>query len=140
SITSTTCPIRRVPDMLKWEKLLNGKRIRVLSEAVESHKSKDDLRSEFQRDYDRSLFSTPVRRLQDKAQVFPLEPHDSVRTRLTHSMEVSSVARGLASGTARILREKKKLDDSLFPHHIETIAAACGLLHDIGNPPFGHAG
>jgi dGTPase len=133
--------------MLKWEQLLSAKRIRLLFETVESHKSEADLRSEFQRDYDRSLFSTPVRRLQDKAQVFPLEPHDSVRTRLTHSLEVSNVARGLAASIAPWLAEGGHLadgDDKTLveqrKHSIELIAATCGLIHDLGNPPFGHSG
>lgn len=55
--------------------------------------SPGDHRAEFERDWDRTVFSTPVKRLQDKAQVFPLEPHDAIRTRLTHSLEVSAVAR-----------------------------------------------
>jgi len=98
-----------------------------------------DPRSEFDRDYGRSVFSTPVRRLQDKAQVFPLEEHDAIRTRLTHSLEVSSVARSLGEGAERIARRKGTLDDSLIGS-IPTIAATCGLIHDLGNPPFGHAG
>lgn len=132
---------------MKWEQLLSGKRIRLLYETVESHKSQEDLRSEFQRDYDRSLFSTPVRRLQDKAQVFPLEPHDSVRTRLTHSLEVSNVARGLAAALTPWLAENGQLadreDKPLIQQRqdsIELVAATCGLIHDLGNPPFGHSG
>ena len=88
---------------------------------------------------DAAAFSTPVRRLQDKAQVFPLEEHDAIRTRLTHSIEVSSVARGLgASAAAKLL--KGKLISYEQKTCIETIAATCGLIHDLGNPPFGHAG
>src|SRR5439155_7299204 len=83
-------------------------------------------------------FCHSVRRLQDKAQVFPLEPIDAVRTRLTHSLEVSSVARGTASWLARALGENGKLEKQEFSHDIETIAATSGLLHDLGNPPFGH--
>lgn len=132
---------------MNWEQLLNEKRIRLLDEPTDSHKSRGDLRSEFQRDYDRSLFSTPVRRLQDKAQVFPLEPHDSVRTRLTHSLEVSNVARGLATNLTPWLAENGRLADrddrNLIEQRkssIELIAATCGLIHDLGNPPFGHSG
>ena len=98
-----------------------------------------DHRAEFERDLDRSVFSTPVKRLQDKAQVFPLEPNDAVRTRLTHSMEVSSVARGLATKVGKWLLDTGKIktgDDRC----IEAIAAVCGLIHDLGNPPFGHSG
>ncbi len=96
-----------------------------------------EVRSEFQRDYDRALFSSAVRRLQHKAQVFPLEPNDRVRNRLTHSLEVSCIARSLAerwlSGT------KREIDDEVRGG-IAAVCATAGLLHDLGNPPFGHAG
>ncbi|RYD72360.1 MAG: dNTP triphosphohydrolase [Verrucomicrobiaceae bacterium] len=102
--------------------------------------SGEDGRSEFDRDYDRTIFSTPVRRLQDKTQVFPLEPNDAVRTRLTHSLEVSTLARGLARSAARWMRGTGYLDSDQQALDIESIAATCGLIHDLGNPPFGHAG
>lgn len=95
--------------------------------------------TEFDRDYGRAVFSSPVRRLQDKAQVFPMDPTDAVRTRLTHSLEVSSVARGLARAVAH-----DEVDNGCATRDqasaIESIAATVALLHDIGNPPFGHAG
>src|SRR5580658_593612 len=93
--------------------------------------------TEFEKDLSRVVFSTPVRRLQDKTHVFPLEPHDSVRTRLTHSLEVSSVARDLSQAACRRLASRIPAEHS---HAVSTIAAACALLHDVGNPPFGHAG
>ena len=100
-----------------------------------------DSRSEFERDYGRLLFCAPVRRLSAKAQVFPLEPDDYVRTRLTHSLEVSNVARDLAWQAGRLLVKQNPRglchDDV---SHMATIAATCGLIHDLGNPPFGHAG
>ena len=102
-------------------------------------KSEPDSRTEFERDYGRAAFSTPVRRLQDKTQVFPLEEHDAVRTRLTHSLEVSSVARNLGREVALVLVSKKRISNRQV-HDIETIAATCGLIHDLGNPPFGHSG
>jgi dGTPase len=86
---------------MQWTQLLNSARRR------ESIRLDDDPRSEFQRDYDRALFSSAVRRLQDKAQVFPLERNDSVRTRLTHSHEVANVARSLAERVLRDPRAKK---------------------------------
>ncbi len=94
-------------------------------------------RTEFEKDLSRVVFSTPVRRLQDKTHVFPLEPHDSVRTRLTHSLEVSSVARDLSQAAIRRLGERIPQQYALT---ISTIAASSALLHDVGNPPFGHAG
>ncbi|MGZ5905642.1 MAG: dGTP triphosphohydrolase, partial [Reyranella sp.] len=95
-------------------------------------------RSEFERDFDRILFSTPVRRLSDKTQVFPLDRNDGVRTRLTHSHEVSNLARSIGS---RIARERpdafegQDLDRTVLP-----LLGAIGLAHDLGNPPFGHQG
>jgi dGTPase len=125
--------------VLDWNKLLCTKRIRELRGGRPSGRTPQDLRSEFDRDYDRAVFSTPVRRLQDKTQVFPLEPNDAVRTRLTHSLEVSTFARGLARAAAQRLIDKKRISqDQAFS--IEAIAATCGLIHDLGNPPFGHAG
>ncbi|MEM6814169.1 MAG: dGTP triphosphohydrolase [Bacteroidota bacterium] len=98
-----------------------------------------DHRSEFQRDYDRCLFSTPVRRLQDKAQVFPLEPNDSVRTRLTHSLEVSNLSRAIAERVGEKLIEKGYIEENQRTD-IVFMASTCGLIHDLGNPPFGHSG
>ena len=117
---------------MNWPQLLNASRRRHTG-------SRDGHRSEFERDFDRAVYSTPVRRLQDKAQVFPLDPHDAVRTRLTHSLEVSSVARGLAARNAQWMLQKGKIEQSMV-RSIEAIAATCGLIHDLGNPPFGHAG
>jgi len=122
---------------MTWKKLLCDERI----SGKVSKKEPSDLRSEFERDYDRTIFSTPVRRLQDKAQVFVLETHDAVRTRLTHSLEVSTVARDLTHAAAkRILQNYPEDIDADDASHIEVIAATCGLIHDLGNPPFGHAG
>ncbi|MCA9250640.1 MAG: dNTP triphosphohydrolase [Phycisphaerales bacterium] len=98
-----------------------------------------DHREQFERDFDRAVFSTPVKRLQDKAQVFPLEVHDAVRTRLTHSLEVSSVARGLGIAAGKWLLAQKFIEPVQM-RSVEAIAATCGLLHDLGNPPFGHSG
>ena len=117
---------------MSWEKILNADRPRKST-------SESDHRTQFERDYDRAIFSTPVKRMQAKAQVFPLERHDAVRTRLTHSLEVSSIARGLAIAIAQWLVKRKEIDLSKA-REIEAIAATCGLLHDLGNPPFGHAG
>lgn len=101
--------------------------------------SQGDHRAEFERDYDRAVFSTPVKRLQDKAQVFPLDPHDAVRTRLTHSLEVSAVARGLGMAVGAWLLAEKEIKPGM-ERWIEAICSTCGLVHDLGNPPFGHSG
>lgn len=118
---------------MDWKTLLNSERPRTSSEIQTEH------RIQFERDYDRTIFSTPVRRLQDKAQVFPLEPNDAVRTRLTHSLEVSTVSRGIARAVSMWLLEKKHINSDM-DRQIEAIAATCGLIHDLGNPPFGHSG
>lgn len=118
--------------MMDWNTLLNKDRRRRST-------SPGDHRTEFERDWDRAIFSTPVKRLQDKTQVFPLEPIDAVRTRLTHSLEVSSVARGLGMAVGQWLLDKKYIDAGM-ERCIEAITATCGLVHDLGNPPFGHSG
>lgn len=117
---------------MDWNKLLNASRRRA------TDRSSVEVRTEFERDLGRIAFSAPVRRLQDKAQVFPLEPNDSVRTRLTHSYEVSNVARGIAEALLRvdILKHLSVEQQRAIPQ----IAAAVGIIHDLGNPPFGHAG
>lgn len=105
-----------------------------------SPSKREEHRSAFQRDYDRLLFSAPVRRLADKTQVFPLEPNDSVRTRLTHSHEVSNLARSIG---ARLHHRGHIFVDSEEKVNITEILAilqSVGLAHDIGNPPFGHQG
>jgi dGTPase len=94
-------------------------------------------RSEFQRDYDRIIFSSAFRRLQDKTQVFPLSMSDYTRNRLTHSLEVSSAGRTLGTLAGNHL---KTVGVTCVPHEIGTIVATAALAHDIGNPPFGHSG
>jgi dGTPase len=121
---------------VEWAKLLSAKRV---GELMGKEKSKEDSRTPFERDYGRAVFSTPVRRLQDKTQVFPLEEHDAVRTRLTHSLEVSSVARNLGRQVGIWLQGQQLISVGQI-HDIETISATCGLIHDLGNPPFGHSG
>lgn len=99
-------------------------------------------RSEFEVDFDRIIFSYPFRRLQDKTQVVPLPEYDFVHTRLTHSLEVSSVGRSLGKLAGNyILQQHKELVDAGYTEFdFGAIVAAASLTHDIGNPPFGHAG
>jgi dGTPase len=123
---------------MEWNKLLSDARVRNFFVDPQPREEKN-ARTEFERDYDRAIFSTPVRRMHDKAQVFPLEPNDSVRTRLTHSLEVSTVARDMARAICTWMKQKEFIDVKQATD-IETIAATCGLIHDLGNPPFGHAG
>lgn len=128
---------------LDWNKLLSATRVSALngtSPTESKIRAKGDTRSEFQRDYDRILFSTPIRRLQDKAQVFPLEPSDFVRTRLTHSHEVANIAQGLARRICSEILEPKASLSLAQQTDVIAIVATCGLVHDAGNPPFGHSG
>nr|WP_245802760.1 dNTP triphosphohydrolase [Cyclobacterium lianum] len=119
---------------MNWEKLLLPKGLH----AAEA----DQQRSQFEKDYDRIIFSAPFRNLQDKTQVFPLPEDDFVHTRLTHSLEVSSVGRSLGKSAGKFLLEKYPALSArnLQPFDIGGIVAAASLAHDIGNPPFGHAG
>lgn len=91
-------------------------------------------------DYNRIVYSPSFRRLQDKAQVYPLEQHDYVRTRLTHSIEVSSIAAQLGNITAIKLFSKDNTKKKNVAFQTEKILSCAALLHDIGNPPFGHFG
>ncbi|RYX80757.1 deoxyguanosinetriphosphate triphosphohydrolase [bacterium] len=121
---------------LFWEKLLCSSRL-----GLSAHNSPIfPGRTEFDRDYDRIVFSEPFRNLQDKTQVFPLSPSDYTRTRLTHSLEVSCVGRSLGQLGGEYLVEKGLLPDDVSPFNIGMIVAAACLAHDLGNPPFGHSG
>lgn len=120
---------------MNWERLLSNKR---LGQEHQPHHADD--RTEFQRDYDRLIFSAPFRRLQNKTQVFPLPGSIFVHNRLTHSLEVSSVGRSLGNDVSRALLERHpELKDTHFMELGSIVSAAC-LAHDLGNPPFGHSG
>jgi dGTPase len=124
-----------------WRHHMDAKRLR---ETRVRGRSPLDARTEFENDLDRVIFSSSFRRLRNKAQVFSLEPHDFVRTRLTHSIEVSTVGRslgeGAASATQGVADALKAMSPSLTPRDVGTVVATACLLHDIGNPPFGHSG
>ncbi len=121
---------------MDWRKLISAKRFGL----EEFHREDDENRSEFQRDYDRLVFSAPFRRLQNKTQVFPLPGSVFVHNRLTHSLEVSCVGRSLGNDIARrILQREPELRSSFVPEIGSIVSAAC-LAHDLGNPPFGHFG
>ena len=123
---------------MNWNKLLCTDRIRTYQKSTISR----DLRTEFEKDYHRIIGSASFRRLQDKTQVFPLDKSDYVRTRLTHSLEVSSFAKSLAQNVGEKIMQEKKDSDFTWKNKedISNILQCAGLLHDIGNPPFGHFG
>lgn len=119
-----------------WKTLLSAKR-----KGQKTGPGAESSRSSFEQDYDRIIFSHPFRRLQDKTQVHPLPEHDFVHTRLTHSLEVSSVGRSLGKKVGETILQRHPglaADFSLFD--FGAIVAAAALAHDLGNPPFGHAG
>lgn len=121
---------------MNWKQLLSAKRFGM----EEFHEERQENRSEFQRDYDRLIFSAPFRRLQNKTQVFPLPGSIFVHNRLTHSLEVSCVGRSLGNDVAKgILQHHPELQETFLPEIGSIVSAAC-LAHDMGNPPFGHFG
>ncbi|MCM1517594.1 MAG: dNTP triphosphohydrolase [Pseudoflavonifractor sp.] len=122
---------------MNWDMLVCDKRFGL----EHYHDPKRGMRSDFQRDFDRLVFSSPFRRLQNKTQVFPLPGSIFVHNRLTHSIEVASVGRSLASEVAHKLRDKYRDEPwvSRLDYIGEIVGAAC-LAHDLGNPPFGHSG
>ena len=135
---------------MEWKKLLTQTR---LEKEEKLPKVFDDYYiSPFERDYEKIVSSASFRRLQDKTQVFPLAKSDFVRTRLTHSIEVSTIAKQLGimcfqnTSSHRYLSlvdEKEKEQEKLRMQRIgdiEAILSCAGLLHDLGNPPFGHVG
>ena len=122
---------------MDWKKLLSTKRLGRPADANVA----PPLRTEFTRDYDRIIFNSAFRRLQDKTQVFPLAKSDYVRTRLTHSLEVASVGRSLGMLAAEVITcMQPEYKDIATPHDVGTLVSTACLAHDIGNPPFGHAG
>jgi len=120
---------------MNWEQLLSTQRL-----GMENLPTKADDRTEFQRDYDRLIFSAPFRRLQNKTQVFPLPGSIFVHNRLTHSLEVSSVGRSLGNDVSRILLQKHPWLYNTHLTELGSIVSAACLAHDMGNPPFGHSG
>lgn len=128
--------------MLDWKRLLNAARRKELAGVTGSMNTAAS-RTEIERDYDRILFATPTRRLADKTQVFPMEEHDSVRTRLTHSHEVSNLARSIGIRLAFDYPERvfgPQHEELNVKRNVPSLLAAVGLAHDLGNPPFGHQG
>ena len=126
---------------MQWEQLLSLKRQG--DTKIRWRKEQDEARLGFEVDYDRVIFSSAFRSLQDKTQVIPLSKTDFVHTRLTHSLEVSVVGRSLGRMVGQQLLQKHEglaRDLGYAAHDFGAIVAAAALAHDIGNPPFGHSG
>jgi dGTPase len=121
---------------MEWRQLLSAQRT-----GQKKILASEQSRSAFEQDYDRIIFSHPFRKLQDKTQVHPLPEQDFVHTRLTHSLEVSSVGRSLGKRVGEdIIKRHPELKDNYTLFDFGAIVAAASLAHDLGNPPFGHAG
>ena len=123
---------------LRWEDIFSINR-------VGREKLKQEVRSGFQRDFDRLIFSSAFRRLQNKTQVFPLPGSTFVHNRLTHSLEVASVGRSLGKIVGTHLAENAVRKDhaeaqEFYRYELSNVIAAACLAHDIGNPAFGHSG
>ncbi len=125
-------------EKMQWQRLISDKRF-----GLEDFHEPDrrGSRTDFRRDYDRLVFSSPFRRLQNKTQVFPLPGAIFVHNRLTHSLEVSSVGKSLADSISGELRRRYAGSPEAEPlNHLGDIVSAACLAHDLGNPPFGHSG
>lgn len=118
-----------------WLLFFDDKRFRQKSATIPS-----DGRNPFENDYGRLISSAPIRRLQDKTQVFPLDKNDYIRTRLTHSLEVSYIASSLGQSIEKFLIEEKEDISQHKRGYLSSLLRTCGLIHDLGNPPFGHFG
>ncbi|SDG63287.1 deoxyguanosinetriphosphate triphosphohydrolase [Winogradskyella thalassocola] len=126
---------------MNWEQLLSLKRFGDTNKRL--RKEQDETRLGFEVDYDRIIFSSEFRGLQDKTQVVPLSKTDFVHTRLTHSLEVSVVGRSLGRKVGQLLLKKHPQLENVHGYKMNdfgAIVAAAALAHDIGNPPFGHSG
>lgn len=123
--------------MMNWDTLLSAKRFGLEDRRISTTA---DARSQFQRDFDRIIFSSPFRRLQNKTQVFPLPGSVFVHNRLTHSLEVASVGRSIANRVAMELQKRTNIADKDILNELHSIVGAACLCHDMGNPPFGHSG
>ncbi len=123
---------------MNWKNLLTSHRLGKETTGEDAIRTED--RSEFQRDYDRIIFSPAFRRMQNKTQVFPLPGRIFVHNRLTHTLEVASVGRSLGNRIAEMLFREQFISDPSLLNQIGSVVSAACLAHDMGNPPFGHSG
>jgi dGTPase len=125
---------------MQWNSLFSNKRLGASNTILQPHTT----RNEYLRDYDRMIFSSPFRRMQNKTQVFPLPGHVFVHNRLTHSLEVASVGRSIGQMVGEKIAEKYQNESAdfkeFYKYQLGTVVATACLAHDVGNPPFGHSG
>ncbi|MCA9263941.1 MAG: dNTP triphosphohydrolase [Planctomycetales bacterium] len=124
---------------LDWGRLINDARVPYDDRPPRASRSVA-FRTAFESDYDRVVYSPPFRRLARKTQVHPMAPNDHVHNRLTHSIEVASVGRSFARRLAQFLKQRNELPSERSEDDLVWILMAACAVHDIGNPPFGHAG
>ena len=131
-------PMKKINYVLDWGKYLSPNRMRDEGEQF----PKGDSRASFEVDLRRVVFCPALRRMHDKTQVIPLSNGDSLLTRLTHSLQVMAVAESIAIRLTRnsTFREMYKEKAAVYADSISSILRAASLIHDIGNPPFGHFG
>ena len=126
---------------MNWRTLYTAQRT---GDSKRNYTGADLVRNSFQRDYDRIIFSSAFRRLQNKTQVFPLPGAIFVHNRLTHSLEVASVGRSLGKAVGEKIAAQYADEGQDFTefyrHELASVIASACLAHDIGNPPFGHSG
>ena len=125
---------------MNWQTLFSNKRL-----GAEDRNAQDNFRNDYMRDYDRLIFSSQFRRLQNKTQVFPLPGAVFVHNRLTHSLEVASVGRSLgkAIGEKIVNKYENELTQEakeFYKFELSAVVMTACIAHDIGNPPFGHSG
>src|ERR1051325_691073 len=125
---------------MNWQTLYSARRT---GDPPRKDANPDAVRTSYIRDYDRIIFSSAFRRLQNKTQVFPLPGPVFVHNRLTHSLEVASVGRSLGKAVGEALAAKHPMEDGcceFYKYELASVVSAACLAHDIGNPPFGHSG
>lgn len=125
--------------ILQWPALLSSERVGQQTNKITHSSDQTAERSDFESDYDRAVFSEPFRRLAKKTQVHPLAPNDHIHNRLIHSIEVGSVGRSLGKKVQHFLQQQHPDQAHIFADLALIVQVGC-LIHDIGNPPFGHAG
>ena len=140
SFKSSRLPL--IKNNMNWNKYLSSERLRKSTTSVERRREKNDYRTDIECDFGRVIFSSACRRLHDKTQVFPLTTDDNIHSRLTHSMEVMNIGQSFifALSQSEEFKRHTGLDEVTILRDLAAALKVACLVHDIGNPPFGHFG